>query len=78
MNCWIRSNSEHEAEIIAVEAIRNDGWCIQSLEDKFIAEKERYVDDPEVLELYEQAEKEGESYIFNIWPPEPQDEDTIH
>lgn len=78
VNCWIRSNSEHEAEIIAVEAIRNDGWCIQSLEDKFIAEKERYVDDPEVLELYEQAEKEGESYIFNIWPPEPQDDDTIH
>jgi hypothetical protein len=74
----VKSNSEREAERIAVVAIQNDGWYIQSLEDSFIAERRRYADDPEILELYEQAEREGESYLFNIWPLEPQEEDTIH
>ena len=78
VNCWVRSDSKREAERIAVGAIRNDGWYIQSLHDSFIAEKDRYEDDPEILELYEQAEIEGESYLFNICPPEPQEEDTIH
>ena len=62
VNCWVRSDSKREAERIAVGAIRND----------------RYAADPEILELYEQAEMEGESYLFNIWPPEPHEEDTIH
>ena len=78
VNCWVKSDSEREAERVAVEAIRNDGWYIQSLHDCFIAEKDRYAGDPEILELYEQAEVEGESYLFNIWPPEPQEDDTIH
>ena len=78
VNCWIRSDSKREAERIAKGAIRNDGWHIHSLHDSFIAEKDRYADDPEILELYERAEMEGESYLFNIWPPEPHEEDTIH
>jgi hypothetical protein len=78
VDCWVKSDSEREAERIAVEVIRIDGWRIQSLHDSFIAEKDRYADDPEILELYEQAEMAGESYLFNIWPAEPQEDDTIH
>ena len=78
MNCWVRSDSKREAERIAVGAIQNDGWYIQSLHVSFIAEKDRYADDPEILELYEQAETKGESYLFNIWPPEFQEGDTFH
>jgi hypothetical protein len=46
VNCWIRSDSKREAERIAKRAIRNDGWYIHSLHDSFIAEKDRYADDP--------------------------------
>ncbi len=78
VNCWVKSNSEERAAEIALSAIRNDGWDIITVDDTFIAERERYSDVPESLELFEQAEIDGEAYLFNTWPPEPQEDDTIH
>ena len=78
VNCWIKSNSEERASEIAQSAIQSDGWDIIAVDETFIAEKEIYVEFPESLELFEQAEIDGEAYLFNTWPPEPQENDTIH
>jgi hypothetical protein len=78
VNCWIKSNTEESAAITAQASIQNDGWIIITIEETFIAEKEIYSDKPESLELFEQAEIDGEAYRFHTWPLEPQDDDTIH
>jgi hypothetical protein len=78
VNCWVKSSSEKSAAKIAQSAIRNDGWDIITVDETFVAERERYLDIPESLELFEQAEIDGEAYLFDTWPPEPQEDDTIH
>ena len=59
----------------AQAAIQDDGWEIITVDETFIAERERYLDLPESLE---QAEIDGEAYLFNTWPLEPQENDIIH
>ena len=78
VSCWVKSNSEKRAAKKAQAVIRNDGWDIITVDDTFIAERERYLDLPESLELFDQAEIDGEAYLFDTWPPEPQEDETIH
>ncbi|MBU0946620.1 MAG: hypothetical protein KJ804_14150 [Proteobacteria bacterium] len=78
VSCWVKGSSEGSAVKKAQAAIRNDGWDIVTVDDTFIAERERYIDLPESLELFEQAEVDGEAYVFDTWPPEPQEDDSVH
>ncbi len=78
INCWVRSGSAEQAEPLARDYIKKDGWYVVSLEEHNTPEKDRYRNTPDSLEMYEQAENIGEGYIIYTWPPGPQEGDTIH
>ena len=35
-------------------------------------------DDPEWLETYDDAARDGECHLFHLWPPDPGEDDTVH
>ena len=35
-------------------------------------------DDPEWLEAYDDAARDGECHLFHLWPPDPGEDDTVH
>jgi hypothetical protein len=78
INCWIRTDNEDTAIKIASKTLKKHCWKILKIEDSFAVTAERYEDEPDSLECFNEALKEGESYIINEWPNEPQEGDMIH
>ncbi len=77
-NCWVRRDSFKEAEETALETIRANGWNPVKIEDYNLPVREQYADEPESLEVFDQAIEYGEGYIADTWPIEPQEDDTIN
>ena len=54
-------------------------WSALSIEEgPYVVERQNYIDDPEWLEYFDDAVASGACYIFHQWPPEPQEEDSVH
>lgn len=73
INCWVNSTSMKSALTEATDYIHSEGWAIQKVEDRFIVNRERYEQDPELLEsleYFDQALDDGVSAIFYVWPIE--------
>jgi hypothetical protein len=43
----------------------------------YATSRERYLDDAETLESFDEAVSNGECYVYHLWPVEPQDDDSI-
>ena len=71
--------SAAEAERLALRNFSENSWSVVTLEEEpMLVSREDYLEDPEWLEWYDQADENGECYIFHQWPPEPQEDDAIH
>jgi hypothetical protein len=78
ISCWIKAVSIKGARTIAEFEIQENEWIVQELEESGPIKREDYEKDDESLEYYHQAEIDGEVYVFDTWPNEPQDEDQVH
>lgn len=74
INCWVNSKNETTAKDKAIEYVYNQGWEVINIEEVFITNRERYVDEPDSLECFDQAVKYGIGAIFYTWPIGNKDE----
>src|SRR4051812_42851056 len=65
INCWIKADSTAEAQKVASTFIRSEGWIVECVEHEahLIVEP-----DDESRERFEQAQIDGECYVFHEWP----------
>ena len=68
INCWINSKDEASAKDKAIKYVYNQGWEVLRIKEIFITNCERYGDEPESLNCYNQAIKYGIGAIFYTWP----------
>lgn len=73
INCWIKANDEATAEERAIKYINNQEWEVLNIEEIFVAHRERYLDEPDSLECFEQAVSCGIGSIFYTWPFDEED-----
>lgn len=78
INCWIQAKSIEDAKKQAETCIKESEWIILKLEKSHPVNREFYESDDESLEYFQQAEVDGEVYVFHSWPNEPQEEENIH
>ncbi len=78
INCWAKASNPEHAKNIVVETLSKYYWNVSKIDENFMVNEEFYKDNPESLECFKQACREGEYYIFNEWPNEPQEDETIH
>jgi uncharacterized protein with PIN domain len=79
VNCWIKADSESEAQQVAGALISEIGWSIVAVKDECREVTERsYVDNEIGREHYTQALNDGQCYVFDQWPAEPQEGDDVH
>jgi hypothetical protein len=68
INCWVNTEVKKTAEINAVKYVKSEGWKVINIEEIFIAERKRYLDEPTSLKCFDQAVKYGAAAIFYTWP----------
>lgn len=79
VNCWVKVDSEREAQEQASAAVRESGWTIRAVEEDCCeVSEEWYSENDEGLEHYMQAVADGECYVFYQWPVDAQEEDDVH
>jgi len=69
INCWINREDRAEAESLARSVIADQGWCVENLEDHYTITREDYADghSREGLEAYDNAERDGHSFICHTY-----------
>lgn len=75
---WILANNLEEAEEIYRQSIGNLDWSPINFEQGYEVSKNDYEPGSEELEYLSEAESEGEVYLADTWPNEPQDNDSVH
>ncbi len=70
INVWVNSEDSNFAMERAKNYIRNEGWEIIKVEDMFVTNSQRYEDEPESLECFNEALEYGISALFHIWEKE--------
>jgi len=68
INCWIKADTPEEAVKQAKEYIHKENWELVKIEDINCVRRERYLDEPDALECYDNAEQYGLDAIFYTWP----------
>lgn len=74
INCWVNTKDEATAKEKAIEYVYDQGWEVLNIEEIFITNKERYIDEPDSLECFNQAIYQGIGAIFYTWPIGDEDE----
>jgi hypothetical protein len=75
INCWIRTDSPEDAHRIATSEIVRNGWKIEGIENPPEVQTEPSASG---AEYFEQAELDGECYVFHQWPIGAPGGDTPH
>ena len=70
VNCFVKTDSPAEAECRVQQLLAEEGWEPLSIDTVSRVSRERYAEDPEMCECYDEAEKFGQSAIFYIWEKE--------
>ena len=78
INCWVKAASIEAAKNMAENAISENQWKVLKLEESFPVTIENYIEEEELLEFYQQAEIDGEVYVYYSWPNEPPEEEQVH
>jgi hypothetical protein len=77
-NCYVLAEDAKQAMKSATENFVDNHWLVLALEEgPEIRARDSYLDEPEVLEWYDEAVENGECYVFHQWPNEPQEEDVV-
>ena len=70
INCWVKAATPKDALHKAKEYICEGHWSFVKLEDIFTVQRERYLNEPDSLEAYDNASRYGFDAIFYTWPIE--------
>lgn len=78
--CFIQADSEQKATTKVISYINEIHWEIVSLEDgPDIVRREEFIDsDPEWLEAYDAAVKDGEFHALYVWDSEEEEDHGAH
>ena len=78
-NCFLAVESAAKAQELALLNFAENGWQVVSIEDGPTAiDRENYLEEPEWLEWYDQAARDGECYVLHQWPLGPQEDEEVH
>ena len=68
VNCWVKADSQTEAQARAKEYIEAENWACLQTEEVSPARREAYLDEPESLACFDEAVERGISAVFYAWP----------
>lgn len=68
INYWVKAKDTTTAKDTAIKYIRTQEWETLNIEEIYVTKRERYVDEPDSLECYDQAINSGVGAIFYTWP----------
>jgi hypothetical protein len=74
ISCWIQRDTPEEAESYARGAITDQKWSVTRLEESRTVTRETQTADS--IKYFEQAELDGEVFVFHTWPVGAQDHGT--
>jgi hypothetical protein len=75
INAWVAHTDELIAEQIARDAIADENWQVERLEEWSFVSRENYKDLPKSLGHFEQAVVDGHCLVFHLWRPGGEDKD---
>jgi hypothetical protein len=75
INAWISHRDEAIAEQIARDAIAEEKWRVEQVEQQGLVSRDDYADEPDQLQHFDQAQIDGRCLVFHCWPPEGEDGD---
>lgn len=78
VSCWIRAFDQNSAENAALADMDSRDFEPIALLEARVVIRNDYRNQLDWLEYFEEAESDGESFLYNAWPPEAQDGDAIH
>ena len=76
INAWVAHTDDAIAEQIARDAITDEAWRVERIEERALVPRETYADDPELMEHFEQALVDGWCLVFHCWPLSAEDSDN--
>lgn len=68
INCWVKAENETAAIEGAGEYLNSQEWDLLDIEEIYATSRERYLDDPDSLECFDQALGSGIGAVFYTWP----------
>ena len=68
INCWVKADTPEDAVKKVKEYIHEENWDFVKTEDIYSVQRERYLDELDSLECYDNAVQYGLDAIFYIWP----------
>ena len=79
VNCWIKAETQVKAMEAASSVLTSLHWRIVSTEREcVVVDEHSYQETDEGFECYKQVVDDGECYVFNQWPCQPQEGDMVH
>jgi hypothetical protein len=75
VGCWVQRETQREAESVARAWIGDQHWTITSLEEASIITRDTQL--PAGLQYFEQAETDGEVFIFYTSPIGAHDDTNV-
>ena len=73
LDCWVDCDSEAEAVEKAKDYASSEGWDYVETKEVYEVQREKYLDDDEILEIYDEACDYGVSGLFYTWPDEDEE-----
>ena len=66
VTCWVQRQTHRQAEAFARGLLADEGWRISAVDEA--ARITRADQRPEGMKYFEQAERDGEVFLFYTWP----------
>ena len=66
--CWVATDDAMEAEREARSVLADAGWDAKKVDDHYPVDRERYLDNADSLQRYDQAVADGVCINLNTWP----------
>ena len=63
INCWVKVNNETTAKDDAIKYINSQEWELLNIEEMYVTNRERYIDEPDSHECYDQVINSGVGYL---------------
>jgi len=77
INAWVAHSDDAIAEQIARDAIIEQAWQIEGVEERKLISRDAYDGNSEQMEHFEEALVDGYCLVFFCWPPNGKDPDDL-
>lgn len=68
VSCWVKDQTARNATLIARGLIEENGWIVDTIEEHYPITEEDYSNTSESLQYFEQAQTDGEVFVFHVFP----------